>query len=408
MLALVTSDSETPLQRRALVMGAFSPSQPITDKTLFAGRLDQMRTLLDVIFQAGQHAVIYGERGVGKTSLSRVIKQVVNQSYWTADYTCSSADTFGSIWREVLRSFPVTEQRPPTGFSSAGQSKSTTTSLVSMLEKNEPSPNDVRRCLELIAEVDSAVIFIDEFDRPKDPSLRGLFADTVKILSDQGIQVTIVLVGVADTVDDLIAGHNSIQRALVQVQMPRMAIDELKEIVSQGMQTAQLDVTSEFVDRVVELSQGLPHYTHLLSQYGGVATVERGSREVSAEDLSAAIMAALRNVSQTVRDKYHSATFSNRETLYRQVLLACALANKDDLGTFSASDVRERLQEITERNYDIPAFANHLTDFSSTDGPRGRVLIKRGVERRFRYRFVDPLLPPYIVMKGTADHLIVM
>jgi Cdc6-like AAA superfamily ATPase len=327
MLAFVPLDSKV-IQRRALVMGAFSPSQPITDKTLFAGRQDQMKTLLDVILQGGQHAVIYGERGVGKTSLARVMKQVVNQSYWTADYTCSSADTFGSIWREVLTSFPVTEQRPPAGFSRAGESSTSTTSLVPMLGKGEPSPNEVRRCLELIAEADSAVIFIDEFDRPADPNLRGLFADTIKILSDQGIHVTIVLVGVADTVDELIAGHSSIQRALVQVQMPRMAASELREIVLQGMKTAQLEVTNEFVSRVVELSQGLPHYTHLLSQFGGVSAIERGSRKVATEDLNSAIVAALQNVSQTVRDMYHNATFSNRETLYRKHsgsrLLSCA------------------------------------------------------------------------------------
>jgi Cdc6-like AAA superfamily ATPase len=355
--------SETVLQRRALVMGAFSPSQPITDKTLFAGRRDQMDTLINVIFQGGQHAVIYGERGVGKTSLARVMKQVVQQSYWTADYTCSSADTFGSIWREILSGFPMAEARPPTGFSKAVGGSAVTTSLVPLLGKGEPSPNEVRRCLELVAEAESAVIFIDEFDRPTDSRLRSLFADTIKILSDQGIKVTIVLVGVADTVDELIAGHGSIQRALVQVQMPRMATAELKEIVLQGMKTAGLTATSQFVAQVVELSQGLPHYTHLLSQFGGVSAVQRNSQQVAIEDLSFAISAALQNVSQTVRDRYHNATFSNRETLHRQVLLACALANKDELGTFSASDVRDRLPEITKRNYEIPAFANHLTDF---------------------------------------------
>lgn len=405
MLASVPQDDKL-LQRRALVMGAFSPSQPITDKTLFAGRRDQMTTLIDVIFQSGQHAVIYGERGVGKTSLARVMNQAVNQSRWTADYTCSSADTFGSIWRELLSNFPVVEERPRTGFSKADASTTSTSSLISLLGNGEPSPNEIRRCLELIAEAEAAVVFIDEFDRPADPNLRNLFADTIKILSDQGIGITIVLVGVADTVDELIAGHGSIQRALVQVQMPRMAAQELKEIVLQGMKTAELTVANEFVDRVVQLSQGLPHYTHLLSQFGGVAAIQRDSQRVTIEDLEPAITAALQNVSQTVRDKYHNATFSNRETLYRQVLLACALANKDELGTFSASDVRDRLPEITGRYYDIPAFANHLTDFSSQDGPRGGVLIKRGTERRFRYRFIDPLLPPYIVMKGAVDRLI--
>src|ERR1700733_13861390 len=157
--------------------------------------------------------------------------------------------------------FQLTETRPATGFAPAGSQVAVTTSLMSMLGEGEPSPNDVRRCLEIIADVDPAVIFIDEFDRPADPKIRGLFADTIKILSDKGINITVILVGVADTVDEIIAEHNSIQRALIQVQMPRMAAAELKEIVVQGMKTAELDADEEFTNRVVELSQGLPHYT---------------------------------------------------------------------------------------------------------------------------------------------------
>ena len=367
-----------------------------------------MTTLIDVILQGGQHAVIYGERGVGKTSIARVMNQAFSHSSWTNDYTCSSADTFGSVWREVLAGFPLADVRSPVGFSSADAKVTESTTLASLLKDGDPSPNEIRRCLELVAEVAPAVIFIDEFDRPVDGDIRRLFADTVKILSDNNVRATIVLVGVADTVDEIVAEHNSIQRALIQVQMPRMTVEELREIVIQGMKTADLEVSEEFVRRVVDLSQGLPHYTHLLSQYGGVSAVESYRKRVSTEDLKYAIDAALRNVSQTVRDTYHNATFSSRETLYKQVLLSCAMASKDELGFFSAPDVRDKLSKITGKYYDIPAFANHLTDFSSTDGSRGGVLTKRGIERRFRYRFVDPLLPPYVVMKGSLEGLIAL
>jgi MoxR-like ATPase len=88
-------------------MGAFSPSAPITNKTLFAGRNEQMNTLVDITLQDGRHGVIYGERGVGKTSLALVMKEVLGAAYWPAYYTCSSDDTFGSIWRQVLESMAL-------------------------------------------------------------------------------------------------------------------------------------------------------------------------------------------------------------------------------------------------------------------------------------------------------------
>ena len=87
-------------------------------------------------------------------------------------------------------------------------------------------------------------------------------------------------------------------------------------------------------------------------------------------------------------------------------MLACALAQTDELGMFTSAEVRERLRKITGKPYEIPAFANHLNEFSSTDGGRSGVLQKHGTSRRFRYRFVMPLMPPYVLMKGIQDGLI--
>lgn len=386
-------------------MRAFSPSAPIASKALFAGRHEQMSELINIAYQRGQHAVIYGERGVGKTSLARVMKEVFETpNSWTSYYTCSSGDTFASIWRGILSDFSMTEEQPRAGFASGFSSKSKT--LADFLDA-DPTPNEVRRALDILGEVDgTAVIFIDEFDRPTDPATRSQFADTVKILSDQAVPVTLVLVGVADDIDELIAEHASIQRAVVQIHMPRMTSDELTEIVTQGMRSANLSAEPIFAERVVRISQGLPHYTHLLAQHAGVNAVADERDRVLERDFEAAVKSALNSVSQTVREKYHRATFSNRETLYRQVLLACAMAEKDDLGTFGAPDVREKLSEVTGRRYEIPSFANHLTDFSTFDGPRGGILAKRGTQRRFRYRFIDPLMPPFILMKGSADGLV--
>jgi hypothetical protein len=126
---------------------------------------------------------------------------------------------------------------------------------------------------------------------------------------------------------------------------------------------------------------------------------------VRRDDFDDALNDALRAASQSVRERYHNATFSNSDTLYKDVLLACALADKDDMGSFAATDVRQRLREITHRDYEIPAFAAHLKAFS-VSRTRGGILKRIGTKRRFRYRFRDPLMPSYIVMKGRVDGLI--
>ena len=51
-----------------------------------------------------------------------------------------------------------------------------------------------------------------------------------------------VLIGVADSVGELIREHRSVERALAQIHMPRMTRDELTEIVTRGMEAAQMTV----------------------------------------------------------------------------------------------------------------------------------------------------------------------
>jgi hypothetical protein len=48
----------------------FTPGTPVKDPSLFSGRTREKDKLRHTIQQTGYHAVLYGERGVGKTSPS--------------------------------------------------------------------------------------------------------------------------------------------------------------------------------------------------------------------------------------------------------------------------------------------------------------------------------------------------
>ena len=58
------------------------------------------------------------------------------------------------------------------------------------------------------------VIVIDEFNEIDDPYAATITANVIKALSDVGSNVTIIVVGVADDVDDLIVTHESTDDAL--------------------------------------------------------------------------------------------------------------------------------------------------------------------------------------------------
>src|SRR5580693_7002977 len=58
---------------RSRLRNAYTPAQPVTDRRMFAGRTKLMTTLIRLIEDQRLHTVIYGERGIGKTSLLQVL-----------------------------------------------------------------------------------------------------------------------------------------------------------------------------------------------------------------------------------------------------------------------------------------------------------------------------------------------
>ncbi len=352
---------------------------------------------IDAVNQKGQHAIIFGDRGVGKTSLANVLSVFlpITEKVSSIRVNCDTGDTFDSVWRKVFNEAQSSETAVIAGF--AGESK------VARIDASEDfvTPEIVRRQLMRMAQRAVPLVIIDEFDRIAD-SYRAIFADTIKTLSDHAVPATVILVGVADSVDQLIAEHESIQRALVQVKMPRMVKAEIKEVVNNGLNTLGMTIDSDALDRIVILSQGIPHYAHLLGLHASRAALNKGSLRVTAGVLEDATSKAIQGAQQSIRSALHKATASPRkDNLFFDVLLSCALAKGDEMGAFAAQDVRAPMQAITGKPYDIPSFAQHMKEFSEIK--RGHILKKIGDSRRFRYRFANPLMQPFVIMSGFSE-----
>lgn len=209
-----------------------------------------------------------------------------------------------------------------------------------------------------------------------------------------------MLVGVAESITELIAEHESIARNIAQIQVEPMSVDDLREIIQSGLKRASLEYEDGIDERIAHLSQGYPHYTHLLGLWAGRRALQSGRTRVVNDDLNRAIPDGLMNA--VVRQEYEQAVASSRTgTLYKEVLLACALAAKDSLGRFSAVDIRQPLREITGRDYGTGAYQGHLAKFCEPE--RGPVLKKTGRRRSYKWQFVNPQLIPYVLLEGIKD-----
>ena len=116
---------------------------------------------------------------------------------------------------------------------------------------------------------------------------------------------------------------------------------------------------------------------------------------------------AIENAQQSIQAAYHTATTSPQKgNLYCEVLLACALSPSDEFGYFPPAAIREPLKTITGKDYDIPNFARHLSAFASD--ARGQILQEKGEKYQRRFRFANPLMQPYIILRGVAADMITL
>lgn len=378
----------------AKISQAFTPGAPIDSKDLFAGRKRQREKLISTIFQKGEHAILYGERGVGKTSLANTLFDFLvimgKYSYYRAKVNCADHMSFEDIWRSIFKQLVFTD----------GDGASST--VDEALPEN-PNSENIRETFQIFH--DPSIIIIDELDKITDRLVLRKLADTVKTLSDNAIDATLILVGVGDSIEQLFGEHRSIERAIVQVPMKRMAKVELLEIIEKGLSKCDgMTIENAAKERIADYSQGLPFYTHLLARESALQAVRSDRTQIDMTDLKEAIEEAVNTQLETNLTEYNKAVSAPRGKNFKPVLLACALAPKNEQQWFYAKDVVKPVRLITSKPYDVPAFAKHLKAFCEKE--RGCILERRGPPRKVQYRFVRPLMDPYVVLRGLADGLI--
>src|SRR5713101_9042873 len=96
--------SREPINALERLSKAFTPHRPIDLPEFLAGRLPLLYRAIDAINTDGLHAILFGDRGTGKTSLAHVLAYSV-QDVERDDgrrailVSCSSTDSYSSVWK---------------------------------------------------------------------------------------------------------------------------------------------------------------------------------------------------------------------------------------------------------------------------------------------------------------------
>ncbi|MEU9809229.1 hypothetical protein [Mycobacterium sp. NPDC050853] len=240
------------------------------------------------------------------------------------------------------------------------------------------------------------MIFFDEFNELADSNAIITLANTIKAMSDHIERATLCPVGVAEDLDALLEGHLSAVRAIAQVKMPRMNREELGEIVTRGLEKLGMTIERPALELTRIVPRGLPQYAHLLAQEAARNALLQSRMVITRDDVMAGLRVGLLKLDRSLTTAYENATYSPRKTRLREVLLACAITKLGDMGDFSPSDIRTPYSKIIGETVGVDRFNPQLTSLATTR----EILIREGEDRRWRYRFKDPLMEPFVLLQG--------
>jgi Cdc6-like AAA superfamily ATPase len=389
--------------RKIKIIGEiYTPSYPIEIKELFSGRTEQLRSVFDFLRQKGKHIIVYGDRGVGKTSFANVIKVICESNQQVVKVSCSTEDSFEILFHNVLSklTYDYEEAQKKIGFGS--EIEKTNRSLIF---SNLYSPDQLNiQVLTSVLGLINPIIIMDEFDRLNSEIFnKAIFTDLLKNLADNLPNTTLIIVGVSEDVSSLIEQHLSIERNLSQIYMPSMSSNEIRAIITKGERPIELIFDEEVKERIVNLSSGYPHFTHSLCYYSTTSAVLDSSSIVSNLHLNYAIKQTIENAHESLRNSYRTATLATKQNIYQEVLYAASIVETDEYGYFQANDLEDILSSLLSKKLKVNNFTFHLGKFCTEE--RGEIFIMTGAKNRHRYKFKNPLMRAFIRLKMEQKNL---
>ncbi|MGZ3241651.1 MAG: ATP-binding protein [Burkholderiaceae bacterium] len=272
-MAIKSYTEEAFAQKLDLVLSA---SRPIQSEEHLFGRDQELDRIKKALYISGRHVFIYGDRGVGKSSLAATAAnqyQSADSEY--LDIGCGPDSTlFGIVANIAYQAMSA---------SRLNKSKVTTTAGIEFKFLRFSQSSEITRydlhaeihslmdAVEVLKEVaalhsQKPIVVLDEFDRISDQSQRELFADLLKQIGDKKVGLKFIFTGVAKTLSEILTAHHSAIRQLETVELSRLSWEGRWEIIDSAINAFGLTIDKEVRIRIAAVSDGFPFYVHLLME----------------------------------------------------------------------------------------------------------------------------------------------
>jgi uncharacterized protein len=387
-----------------------SHSAPIDRVNHLKGRSEQVGIVRQAIYTKGQHVFIFGERGVGKTSLAKTagLATIVHENF--KQFGCNSQSTFDSIIRPVVEAFApqkLAEIQKKSGLGinhiiTAGASKQETYAAQTRL--------DVSWTADVLASLDNdlkntiRVVVIDEVDRIRSKDALRDLAELVKLLGDRGALITFIFTGVGADLDEILGAHQSSFRQFAQVKLERIAFQAALDIIDDVLERFGLkwdqEPTRTARFRVASIANGFPYYVHLVVAKLLYAIYDdKAAEEPTLDHLRSAITAAVAGAQEEIRKPYDRAIRGRNET-YKHAVWATADSWELERTT---SHIYASYQGLCERLDATPVDQRRLVQRLNTlkRDTHGPLLTK--AFRAGQYKFCENIIRGYVRLCASAE-----
>lgn len=391
-----------------------SPALPIRTMELLQGREDELETVRRALLMPGRHAFIYGDRGVGKSSLAHTAANLYQSSDRIPITVSGSSDgTFNSIIANIA--FEALDRSRVEQVSKKTQALSFAWRGFSWGGNKEVSPVDfiahlrtIGDAVGLLAEISklhsrAPVVVLDEFDTIADVNERNKFASLIKMIGDQEVPIKFIFTGVGSSLTALLGAHQSAYRQLASVELSRLSWEGRREIALKAAHAFGLDLDNNIAWRIAMVSDGFPYYIHLIMEkmLWEAFTAEETVDTLEHTHYLAGLAVAIGEITAELRLPYEKAVL-NRNPDYEAVVWATADGEdlQRDSGSMYASYEMVCMKRKEEIVLNRQKFGERLRQLRST--AYGSIL-KSMEKRPGWFTYTEKMLRGYVRMQAEAN-----
>lgn len=334
-----------------------TPSATIRTPDRLFGRNKSLQQIERALLSSGRQILLFGDRGVGKTSVAVTSALLNGEGPNPAIYVVCSRD---SSFESVIQAIGKRSLEPAENMKIKGSGPGLGLNVLGVGGSYQPGkntitnfelPKSMNEALEIVRYLAAElpfrrIVVVDEMERIGSALERAKFAEFIKNLPemDPDNRLKFVFCGIGSTVDELIGAHPSAGRILEPIQLHKLHHDDLWKIIETVAEKLSVEVDNNILVRIGQLSDGFPHYVHLVGEsifwqmFDDPNEVVKASRD----HFDAAIRESLLRAELTLRNSYDKATMKTKNTEdYEEALWALA----------DTTSEKRQLSEIYDYSY---------------------------------------------------------